>query len=215
MRRREFLCALGTAPAWPAAALAQQPAMPVIGFVSGRAAEGSGALAGEFRKGLSQTGYTEEQNVTVEYHWLEGHYERAPALLSDLAHRGVAVIVTPGTTPGSLAAKAATATIPIVFGVPGDPVVLGLVASLARPDENATGINFFSHELDVKRLGLTHDLLPKASRFAVLVNPANAANTAATSKALKEAAHTLGLELLFFNASSADAIDASFAAFAR
>jgi putative ABC transport system substrate-binding protein len=163
---------------------------------------------------LSETGYNESQNVTVEYHWLEGHYERLPALLADLIRREVAVIVTPDVS-ASLAAKAATATIPIVFDVGEDPVRLGLVASLARPGGNATGINFFGLETNAKRLGLMHDLLPKAHRFAVLVNPANASSTAAVSKEVGEAARTLGLELVFFNASTPNEIDAAFAAIER
>jgi putative ABC transport system substrate-binding protein len=151
----------------------------------------------------------------VEYHWLEGHYERLPAVLADLVRRRVAVIATPGFTEAALAAKTATAMIPIVFGVAEDPVPLGIVASLARPGGNATGINFFASEIDAKRLGLMHELLPKATRFAVLVNPANAAGTQATSKALKEAARALGLDALFFNASTPAEIDAAFAAFGR
>jgi putative ABC transport system substrate-binding protein len=168
-----------------------------------------------FRKGLSEAGYAEGKNVIVEYHWLEGHYERLPALMTDLIQRRVAVIATPGSTEASLAAKNATTTIPIVFGVAEDPVALGIVVSLARPGGNATGINSFSTEIDAKRLGLMHELLPNATRFAVLVNPANATPTESTSKALKEAARALGLDALFFNASTPAEIDAAFAAFGR
>jgi ABC-type uncharacterized transport system substrate-binding protein len=218
MRRREFITLLGgAAAAWPLAARAQQPAMPVVGFINAGVANtsaGRGRVAA-FRKGLSEAGYAEGQNVIVEYHWLEGHYERLPALTADLIRRRVAVIATPASTEASLAAKAATATIPIVFGVAEDPVKLGIVASLARPGGNATGINFFGVEVDAKRLGLMHELLPKASRFAVLINPANAATAQATSKALKEAKGALGLDALFFNASTAAEIDAAFAAFGR
>jgi putative tryptophan/tyrosine transport system substrate-binding protein len=216
MRRRDLITLLGGAVAtWPRAARAQQLALPVVALINGRAPDTSAALAAEFRKGLGRTGYTEGQNVAVEYHWLYGHYERLPVLLSDLVKRRVSVIATPGSGPASLAAKAATATIPIVFGVGEDPVALGLVASLARPGGNATGINFLADEIDAKRLGLMHELLPKANRFAVLVNPANAPTAEATSKALKQAAHVLGLEIVFFNASTPGEIDAVFAAFAR
>ena len=188
--------------------------MPVIGFINAGVADEFGRVAA-FRKGLSEAGYAEGQNVIVEYHWLAGHYERLPALLADLVRRRVAVIATPGTTAAALAAKAATSTIPIVFGVGEDPVRLGLVTSLARPGGNATGINFFGVEVDAKRFGLMHELLPKASRFAVLINPSNAAIAQATSKSLKEAASVLGLDALFFNASTAAEIDAAFAAFGR
>jgi putative tryptophan/tyrosine transport system substrate-binding protein len=214
--RRQFISAIGSgAVAWPFAARAQQPGMPVIGFINGGSADAFKGRTAAFRKGLSETGYAEGQNVVVEYHWLEGHFERLPTVVADLVHRGVAVIATPGSTPASLAAKAATATIPIVFGVPGDPVALGLVASFARPGGNATGINFFAQEVNAKRLGLMHELLPKATRFAVLVNPTNATSAEATSIALKEAGRALGVEILLFNASTPGEIDAAFAAFAR
>jgi putative ABC transport system substrate-binding protein len=153
--------------------------------------------------------------VTVEYHWLESHYDRLPALMADLVRRQVAVIATPNSTPGALAAKAATATIPIVFGIGQDPVKLGLVASLARPGGNATGINVFNQEVTAKRLRLLHDLVPKAVRIAVLVNPANASTAEPTLRDVQEAAPTIGLQIQIFNASTIREIDAVFATFAR
>jgi putative ABC transport system substrate-binding protein len=215
MRRREFTSLLGgAAVAWPLAARAQQPALPVIGFIRDGSADAAARYVPAFRKGLNETGYIEGQNVTVEYHWLEGQYDRLPALMADLVCRQVAVIATPGNQP-ALAAKAATATIPIVFGVGGDPVRLGLVASLARPGSNATGINFFSQEVTAKRLRLLHDLVPKAVRVAVLVNPANASVIETTIREVQQAAPTLGLQIQILNASTIGEIDAAFATLAR
>lgn len=216
MRRRELIKIIGgAAAAWPLAARAQQPATPIIGFFSGRSADASVRVATAFRKGLNETSYVEGQNVTVEYNWLEGRYERLPALLADLIHRKVAVIATPGSTPAALAAKASTATIPIIFGVGENPVRLGLVANLARPGGNATGVNFFVGEVEAKRLRLLHDIVPKAVRVAVLVNPANVSNTETTLHIVQEAAHTLGLQIEIVNATTISEIDAAFAGFAR
>jgi putative ABC transport system substrate-binding protein len=213
VRRRQFITLLGrAAAAWPLAARAQQQTMPVIGVVNAGSADADRVRA--FRKGLGETGYVEGQNVTVETHWLEGQFDRLPALMADLVRRRVAVIATPGTTVGSIAAQAATATIPIVFGVGDDPVKLGLVASLARPGGNATGINFFSHEVVAKRLGLLHDLVPRAVRIAVLVNPANATSES-TLREVQEAAPTIGLQTQVLNATTIREIDAAFATLAR
>jgi putative ABC transport system substrate-binding protein len=216
MRRREFLSLLGSAAvAWPLAARAQQPALPVVGFINGGSADASAPRATAFRKGLNETGYVEGRNVTVEYHWLEGHYDRLPAVMTDLARRRVAVIATPGSGPAAVAAKAATTKIPIVFGVAEDPVQLGLVTSLARPSGNATGINFFSEEVTTKRLRLLHDVLPKAVRIAVLLNPANVASAQSTLREVQEAAPSVGLQIQILNATTIGEIDAAFATFAR
>jgi putative tryptophan/tyrosine transport system substrate-binding protein len=215
MKRRQFIAGLGsTAAIWPLAARAQQPALPVIGFVYGGAADASVGYVAEFRKGLGETGYVEGQNVTVEYHWLEGQFDGLPALMADLVRRRVAVIATPATVE-SIAAKAATATIPIVFGVSDDPVKLGLVASLARPGGNATGINLFSVEVMAKRLGLLHELVPKAVRVAVLVNPANGPNPEATFREVPGAARAMGMQIRILNASTIGEIEAAFAGLAR
>ena len=215
MRRRDFITLLGGAAAWPIAARAQQPAMPVVGFLHPGASEIGARDVAAFRKGLQESGYVEGQNVAVEYHWLEGQYDRLPALMADLVRRPVTVIAIPGSGPTTRAAKAATATIPIVFGVAGDPVQLGLVASLARPGGNATGVNLLSEEVAAKRLRLLHELVPKAVRVAVLVNPANAAATENTLRDLHEAAPIIGLQIEVFKAGTIGEIDAAFATLAR
>jgi putative ABC transport system substrate-binding protein len=215
MRRREFITGIGSgAVAWPLAVRAQQPALPVVAFVRDGSPEANARYVAAFRKGLNESSYVEGQNVTVEYHWLEGQYDRLPALLADLVRRQVAVIATPGNVT-SVAAKGATAAIPIVFAVGEDPVKLGLVASLARPGGNATGTNFLLVEVTAKRLRLLHELVPKAVRVAVLVNPSNAEVTSATLRDTKEAAATLGLQIHIVNARSIGEIDAAFATFAR
>jgi len=203
MRRREFITLLGgAAVAWPLAASAQQPGIPVVGFVSGQSPADSAPLGAAFRKALNETGYIEGQNVMVEYRWLDGQYDRLPAL-------------TPGFTAAALAAKAATTTIPIVFGVAEDPVKLGLVTSLGRPGGNATGINLLSAEVVAKRLGLLHDLVPKAARIAVIVNPANSSTANATLRDVSEAARALGLEIQVLHAGTSRDIEAAFATLVR
>src|SRR5580704_15737281 len=214
MRRREFIAGLGSAVAWPRVVRAQQPALPVVGYVGVGSADAYAGYVAAFRKGLGETGYVEGQNVTVEYHWLEGQYDRLPALVADLVRRQVAVIATPANAMAARAAEAATATIPIVFGVAEDPVQLGLVASLNRPGGNATGINIFSQEVAAKRLRLLHDLVPKAVRIAVLVNPANPATAEPTLRDLQEAAPTIGLQIQILNATTIGEINAAFATFA-
>jgi ABC-type uncharacterized transport system substrate-binding protein len=175
MRRREFITLLGgVAAAWPVTARAQQRALPVVGFISGRSPDDSARPGAAFRAGLSESGIIDGQTATVDYHWLDGQYDQLPTLVADLVRRRVAVIVTPGIGAAARVAKSATKTIPIVFGVGQDPVQLGLVASLARPGGNVTGINFFASEVVPKQLGLLHELVPKAVRLAVLVNPSNA-----------------------------------------
>jgi putative ABC transport system substrate-binding protein len=204
---------IGGAAVWPVAAGAQ--AMPVIALINAGSAEGSARLAGAFRKGLNEAGYSEGQNVTVEYHWLEGRWDSLPALVADLVRRRVAVIATPAAAPATLAAKAATATIPIVFGLGEDPVQLGVVASFARPGGNATGINFFVREVTAKRLRLLHDLVPKAVRVAVMVNPAAASVAESILRDVREAAPSIGLQIQTYNASTVGEIDAAFATLAR
>jgi putative ABC transport system substrate-binding protein len=209
IRRREFISTLGgAAAAWPLAARAQQAAMPVVGFLNGGSPDTNRAAA--FRRGLNETGYVEGHNVTVKYHWAEGQYDRLPALAGDLVRRQVTVIAATSTA-AAMTAKAATTTIPIVFLIGGDPVKVGLVASLARPGGNLTGVNFFATKLVAKRLALLHELVPKAVRIAVLVNPASASTAETVSRDIREAARARGLQIRVLNASTIREINAAFA----
>ena len=215
MRRRDFIRAtVGLAIASPFTAFAQQQPLPVVAFLRDGSADGNARNAAGFRKGLNEAGYIEGQNVAVEYYWLEGHYDRLPAILADLVRRQVAAIVTPGNLP-TREATAATKTIPIIFGVGDDPVQLGVVASLGRPGGNATGINFQTSEVLGKRLRLLHDLVPKATRIAALVHPANVWVTSSTLEGLQKAAPTMGLQIQVLNASTVGEIDAAFTTLAR
>jgi ABC-type uncharacterized transport system substrate-binding protein len=189
--------------------------MPVIGFLDSRPPDGMTERVRAFRQGLKDTGIVEGENVTIEYRWAENQIDRLPALAADLVHRRVAVIAVPGGPASALAAKAATSTIPIVFGVNEDPVRLGLVASLARPGGNATGINILIGELVAKRLELLRELVPGAARVAVLVNPANATSTETTLRDVEPAARAIGLQIQVLNASTSGEIDAAFATFVR
>jgi ABC-type uncharacterized transport system substrate-binding protein len=215
LKRREFIALLGGAAAWPLAAHAQQPAMPVIGFLYPTSADAETDRLRAFRQGLKDTGYVEGENVAIDYRFAHNQLERLPMLAADLVRQRVAVIIASGGPPVVLAAKAATATIPIVFIIGDDPVELGLVTSLARPGGNLTGINFFAVELAAKRLELLRELVPGATRVAVLVNPANAANTEATLRDVEAAARTMGLQIQVINASTSREIDSAFATLER
>jgi putative tryptophan/tyrosine transport system substrate-binding protein len=215
VKRRKFIALLGgAAAAWPLAARAQQPAMPVIGFLNSTSPDGSTERLRGFRQGLKDTGYVEHENVAVEYRWAENQLDRLPELAAELVRRQVAVIAALNTV-SALAAKAATTTIPIVFIVGEDPVRLGLVASLARPDGNLTGVNLFSGELTAKRLELLREMVPQAARIAVLVNPAFAPDTETTLRDVQSAARAMGLQIQVLNASTSREIDAAFATFAH
>jgi putative tryptophan/tyrosine transport system substrate-binding protein len=210
MRRREFIAGLGTV-AWPLTARAQQT-LPVVGFLNGASADGYGLMLAEFRRGLKETGYVEGQNVAVVYRWLEGQYDRAPAMAAELVRRQVGVIVA--NTPGNLVAKAATTTIPIVFTTSSDPVQIGLVASLSRPGGNITGVTQINVEVAPKRLELAHQLVPTATRFAVLVNPTNP-NTETQLRDLQAAARVLGLQLNVLQASTERDLETVFGTLAQ
>jgi putative ABC transport system substrate-binding protein len=214
MRRREFVSLLGgTALAWPLVARAQQPAMPVIGFLDTRSPDGMTDRLRAFREGLKDSGYVERENVAIEYRWAENQLDRLPELAAELVRRQVAVIAATSTY-SAFAAKATTTTTPVVFLVGEDPVRLGLVASLARPGGNLTGINNFTIELTVKRLELLREMVPGAARIAVLVNPANASTTE-TALNVTAAARVMGLQIQVFDASTSREIDAAFATFVR
>jgi putative ABC transport system substrate-binding protein len=209
MRRREFISFIGSAAAWPLTVRAQQSAIPVIGFLSGRSHDESAYLVAAFQRGLSELGYTEGQSVTVEYRWADGKYDRLPMLATELGSRSIAVVVTTGGTASAIAAKAANPTIPIVFNVTEDPVKAGLVSSLSRPGTNATGVTNLSAALDAKRFNLLHDAVPEARVFAMLVNPDDPAAEAITA-AIENTAHAGGYKLVILKASKEDDIDAAF-----
>jgi putative ABC transport system substrate-binding protein len=213
VKRREFITLLGGAAAWPLAARAQQAAMPIIGLLDSRSPDGMTDRLRAFREGLKDSGYVERENVAIEYRWAENQLDRLPELAAELVRRQVAVIAATSTNP-AFAAKAATTTTPIVFVAGEDPVRLGLVASLARPGGNLTGINILSGELTAKRLNLLREMVPGAARIAVLVNPANVM----TENALRDvaaAARVMGLQIQVLNASTSGEIDAAFATFVR
>jgi putative ABC transport system substrate-binding protein len=215
VRRREFIKFLGgTAAAWPLAARAQQsPPPPVIGFMNSGTAEGGKELRAAFSKGASEAGFIEGQNVTIEYHWGEGREDRLAELAADLVRRRVSVIAATGT-PAALAAKAATTTIPIVFETAGDPIKLGLIASLSRPAGNVTGVSQLSSELVSKRLGLLHDLMPTATTVGFFVNPLDP-RTESQTKDTEEAARALGLKIHVLDASTEAEIISAFATIAE
>jgi putative ABC transport system substrate-binding protein len=215
MRRRDFISLIGGAAAWPLAASAQQPAMPVVGVLLPLSPDTNADHLRAFRQGLKDTGYVEGENMAIEYRSAESHNDQLPALALELARRQVAVIASPVGTPSALAAKAATSTIPIVFGVNEDPVKLGLVATLAQPGGNATGINILSGELVAKRLELLRELVPSAARVAVLVNPTNVTNTETTLRDVEGAARAIGLQIQVLNAGSSGEINAAFKTIAR
>jgi putative tryptophan/tyrosine transport system substrate-binding protein len=215
LKRREFIALLGGgASAWPLAARAQQATMPVVGFLNSTSPDGSTERLRGFHRGLKETGYVEGENLTIIYRWAENQLDRLPELATELVRRQVAVIAAVGGTATIFAAKRETATIPIVFVINEDPVKLGLVASLARPGGNLTGINFLSVELVAKRLELLRELVPTATRVAVLVNPITA-NTESTVKDVELAARAMGLQIYVLNASTNREIDAAFATLVR
>jgi putative ABC transport system substrate-binding protein len=209
VRRRRFVTLLGGAAAWPLAARAQQSGMPVIGFLGSPSAGEWAPFVTAFQSGLKETGYVEGENLAIEYRWANGQYDRLPTLALDLVHRGVAVILAAGSPAPALAAKAATATIPIVFANGADPVQFGLVASLNRPGGNITGVNFLAADLGEKALGLIHELTPSAAAAAVIINPNNP-NADSITKIASDTARSLALELHVLKAGTSQEIDTAF-----
>jgi putative ABC transport system substrate-binding protein len=209
MRRRKFITLLGGAAAWPLAARAQQPAMPVVGYLSSRSPDDTRHLVAAFLRGLNEAGYVEGQNVTIEYRWALGQYDRLPAMAADLVRLPVAILTTSGGEPAALAAKAATSSIPIVFLIGGDPVALGLSATYNRPGGNATGMNILTATLEAKRLGLLHQLVPQATTIGVLLNPKfQPADNQLRN--LQEAAAAIGLQIQVLRASTDRELNAAF-----
>ena len=218
MLRRDFITLLGgaaVAPVIPVSAARAPQAMPVIGFLDSRSPEALGERLRKFRQGLKDSGYTDGENVAIEYRWAENQADRLPDLAADLVRQRVGVIVSSGGIPVALAAKAATTTVPIVFLTADDPVRLGIVASLARPGGNMTGVNFFNTELVAKRLGLLREMLPRAERIAVIVTPSAPANTEATLRDVNMAARAMGLQISVLRADTGREIDVAFAEIAR
>jgi putative ABC transport system substrate-binding protein len=211
VRRRQFIALVGSAAAWPLAARAQQPAMPVIGFLSARSPSESASVLGAFRQGLGEAGYFEGKNVTIEYRWAEGQYDRLPALAAELVQRQVAVIATTGGEPSAQAAKAVTSTIPIVASLGGDPVEAGLVASLSRPGGNLTGATIMGQQMGPKRLELLLQLVPNATAIAMLTNP-NFPAASAEARDVRDAAVSLGIQANVLNATTENEIDTAFLA---
>jgi putative ABC transport system substrate-binding protein len=215
MRRRAFIAALGGAAAWPLVARAQQTAMPVIGYLSGSTFEMTRGYVAAFHRGLADTGFIEGRNVALEYRWAEGHNDRLPALAADLVHGQVTVIAVGGSTPGALAAKAATQTIPIVFLVGTDPVQVGLVPSLAKPGGNITGVTNVTAELIAKCFELIHELLPPAALIAVLLNQGNVVQATTERKIIQDASRTLGARMMIVEASNTGEIESAFTTLIR
>jgi len=215
MRRREFIATLGSAVAWPLLVRAQQPTMPVIGYIGLETPERYASRLRAFREGLGSTGFEENRNVTIEFRWAGGHNDLLPTLVADLVGRKVSVIAAPGDIQGALAVKAATSTIPIVFEMGGDPIALGLVTNLNHPGGHITGATSQNVEVNPKRLELLHEVMPSAAEFGLLVNPTNPASTEASIKPVKTAADTLGLRLKIFEASTERDFDLVFAELAK